>query len=81
MSAFDQLQQHALSATRELMMAVGFAEEARDAMELDDFDPRFHTEIDSAESALITVRTQVLEMEERLGEMRAQASKGSEVAA
>lgn len=81
MSAFDQLQQHALSATRELMMAVEFAEQARDAIEAGAFQPASDSEIESAESALITVRAQVLEMYERLGEMRAQASKGNEVEA
>lgn len=58
-------------------MAVEFAEQAHEAIEAGAFQRHSDTEIDSAESALITVRAQIIEMEERLTAMR----NGSGVAA
>lgn len=74
MKAFDDLQLKAIAATRELMMAVEFAEQARDAIDMEAFNPAVDSEIDSAESALVTVRACVIEMEELLATMKAEVA-------
>lgn len=77
-TSFAGIQAAALAATRELMMSVEFAEQARASIDAGAFLPASDTEIDSAESALITVRAQIMEMEELLAAMKDNSAKGEQ---